>query len=768
MDIKTVLEYSPYDNKRISPFENNGDRSKDKEDFKSHFFVEYPDRIDYLKKTLAQYINSESKNTILFYGASGTGKTTFLNYYMEETNNLYTYHYINLIDKPTPMEYEECIRATLLSDIYKDLNSNIATKQLYHYIVKEECLRLFEKKEDNDIVYNYLVANDIEGADAEDYLCKIGVDQNGKLINGINCNRGLMVLYLILELIKDENNVHNTTKNVFVFDNLDEIPTQYIYTHTYQLILSSFSIVQNFFEKNSNYSFLSNCTFIMSYRSSNAQIVDRTQHDDRLRLSSAKLEFRNEYQVTFSRVINKRISYYINKNQASGSLENEHRIRELLNSESDYCTKVLRPLFNYDLRMFVHFFVLKLFDKGLNNIDYELIKLPEPDKKKQRSQQSGARGIMLFYALKSMMSDTSLRFVTYIRHEFEQESLCNIYRMAFTLLSNFGGWALKDDELVNAIKEENSFNDETPRINFLEFAKRIENWYDKKLFKTVISGLMGYVAYNFEYPIVLVGSLIDEYFKNKNNNQSTSALAQYIENIYDNDASQLANVYVKINPLCVIYSWRVFINFEYYNLISNQWNNERSKDNKYVPVPLFEISNEFMLKSCLNSVFSTVRYVLNKADEHFCKHCISKGKAKCNYKKVGTDAQQPEIKPSYDTCSDEYNSFIEDGFCINKTMYATRVITSHLNYLDQYRMFMWEKLGSESEESYIIQSIILEQMEKYLDFWNNRRVWENKRLYYIYRDNVTEAKKLLKTQDYISIEIENAENNDQRIQDSFA
>ena len=163
-----------------------------------------------------------------------------------------------------------------------------------------------------------------------------------------------------------------------------------------------------------------------------------------------------------------------------------------------------------------------------------------------------------------------------------------------------------------------------------------------------------------------------------------------------------------------------------------------------------------------------MRYVLNKADEHFCKHCISKGKAKCNYKKVGTDAQQPEIKPSYDTCSDEYNSFIEDGFCINKTMYATRVITSHLNYLDQYRMFMWEKLGSESEESYIIQSIILEQMEKYLDFWNNRRVWENKRLYYIYRDNVTEAKKLLKTQDYISIEIENAENNDQRIQDSFA
>lgn len=48
-------------------------------------------------------------------------------------------------------------------------------------------------------------------------------------------------------------------------------------------------------------------------------------------------------------------------------------------------------------------------------------------------------------------------------------------------------------------------------------------------------------------------------------------------------------------------------------------------------------------------------------------------------------------------------------------------------------------------------------MEKYLDLWDNRYIVENKRLLYKYRNNVIEAKKLLKTQEYISIEIENDE-----------
>ena len=87
-------------------------------------------------------------------------------------------------------------------------------------------------------------------------------------------------------------------------------------------------------------------------------------------------------------------------------------------------------------------------------------------------------------------------------------------------------------------------------------------------------------------------------------------------------------------------------------------------------------------------------------------------------------------------------------------MYATRVITSHLNYLEQYRAFMWRKSGLGPEKSHKIQSIVIEQMEKYLDLWDNRRIVENKRLFSKYRDNVMNAKQMLENLEYVSIEIE--------------
>ena len=103
------------------------------------------------------------------------------------------------------------------------------------------------------------------------------------------------------------------------------------------------------------------------------------------------------------------------------------------------------------------------------------------------------------------------------------------------------------------------------------------------------------------------------------------------------------------------------------------------------------------------------------------------------------------------------NSFIEDGFCINKTMYVTRVITSHLNYLEQYRAFMWRKSGLDPEKMHKIQAIVIEHMDKYLDLWDNRRIVENKRLLYRYKDNVTKAKQMLENLEYASIEIEDNE-----------
>lgn len=748
MDLKTVMEYSLHDNKRKSPFVIEGDASSNKAEFKKHFFVDYPDTIDLLIGKLNKAIFGESINTIIFYGASGSGKTTFLDYYAEQSSEKIDFRFINLIEEPATLDSEECIRKTVLSKIYNLVNKedDKTTSELYDFVVKQEAIRFFEKKEDNDAVFDYLVANQIGKQNAEDFLGYIGLDGDGKIIKGINTNQGFLVLYLVLELIKIKEE-DKGKKVVFVFDNLDEIPTQYIYKQSYKLILSAFSIVQEFCENTLNYDFLGNCTFILSYRSTNAQIIDRCQFEDRLILATENIEFRNEYQVSYSKILSKRLQYYCDKNDKTSLQDNEWRVRELLNSEKEYCTKVIRPLFNYDFRMFNHFFVSHLLEKGLDKVDDSLIITPEPNQKKQRSYQTGARGIIMYYALSSMLKDLSLRLNSYVNHEFDRGDLCNIYRMSFALLSNLGGWALQDDDLVNAIKEENSFNDENPRINFYEFAKRVEKWYDKEMFKSVIEGLIGSVSFNFEYPVTLVGSLVDDYFSDRNNAHSTSGLAKYIVNVYSENESLLANVNVKINPLCVIYCWRVFIHFEYFNLISGKWSNPSLKDFKYVPVPLFQITNEHMLTGCLNSVFATVTNIIGKADEHFCQHCYQTGSSKCKIKeddKSNWRKSREEVGSSYDTCNEIYKSFVDDGFCINKTMYAIRVITSHLNYLDQYKSFIWEKMSDTPDVLYKLQTIVLKQMDKYLSLWEKRRVVDNKiSLLTKFKDKVNKAREQL-------------------------
>lgn len=747
-EIKTTLEYSLTDNKRKSPFEIGVDADTNESAFRKYFFVDYPETIEVLIDRLDKVIEGNSNNSIIFYGASGSGKTTFLNYYAEKSGNRNEFHFVNLIEYPADMDYEECIREVLLTKIYEILNAtdNNVSVLLYDYIVKQEAIKFFDKKEDNDIVYDYLIANRIEREGAEYFLDYIGLDQDGKFVRGTNTNKGLVVLYLLAALIKHKTTANNDKNVVFVFDNLDEIPTQYIFVHSYKLIMSAFSEVQKFCDNCLYFDFLGKCTFILSYRSNNAQIVDRCQQEERQIQSSVNIEFRNEYQVSYSQMLSKRIRYYCEKHKKNTLQDNEWRVRELLNLEKEYCSKVIRPLFNYDFRMFVHFFVNHLMNKGLKDVDDELIKQPEPDQKKEKNKQTGARGILMFYALESMLKETSLRLRTYVNHEFENYQHCNVYRMSFTLLSNLGGWALQDDDLINAIKEENSFNDETPRINFLGFAQKVEKLYGKEMFKSVIEGLVGSVAYNFEYPITLVGGLVDEYFKDKDNVHSTSAFARFIVKIYTENESLLENVYVKINPLCVIYCWRVFINFEYFNLISNKWNNQSISDFKYVPVPLFKITNEHMLKGCLNSVFSTVNTILGKADGHFCDKCAETGKSKCDYgktEKKNNDASRNEINSTNETCNPTFQDFVNDGFCINKTMYAVRVITSHLNYLDQYKSFIWDKLNDEPELSYAMQSIILNQMERYLDLWEKRRVVKNTTLLKKYQNNVKKAKEQL-------------------------
>ena len=723
MDLRTVLEYSPYDNKRITPFDTSS-KEKNKKEFIDNFFVDYS---KYTKETLDMSLYKTIKgikNTILFYGASGSGKTTYLNYFADTYLNDFVFHFINLIEDPTPTNHERCIKDSILAklSIILDDKDNGVTENLYRRFVVGDAVMPFERNEDNDLFVDYLVETLQRWKKAEKYLYSIGSLDDEEDHLAANCNEGLLMIYVISELLKSDKNLNGEKKHVFIFDNLDEVPTQYITSHTFNLILSVYSKVQRYCMDYSDYNFLRNCTFILSYRSTNAQLIDEAQHEERVFMATEDIEFGKEYQVQYSDILNRRMEYYWKHEADSIMKDSIINACILFNTEKGFCSNVLRPLFNYDYRMFTTLFILHLFGKDFKNIDKRIIIANSDVTRFDSVEQTGARGVLLFNALESMMSYHSSRFMNYVRHEFEDETICNIYRMAFTLLSNLGGWSIKDMDLQNAIRDENVFNEGIPRITMGKFVKRIEKWYGAELVSTVLEGLVGSVAYNYEYPVVLEGSKVDSYYDYPSNPHTTSGLASYIEKLYNENEGVLSSIYVKINPLCVLYAWRVFINFEYFNLISTKWDCDTIKKSRYKPVPLFQINTEYELRQCLNSVFLTVNYVLSMADRHFCDKCFDLKKSKCKYKKGWGMMKKADVNSSILTCKESFNDFIEDGFCVQNSLYATRLITSHINYLERYRKYMKTACSENLEKSIIIQRVVIDQMSEYIRLWGERRV----------------------------------------------
>lgn len=704
MDIKTVLEFSPFDNKRLSPFGSNNPI----EDFYMYYFVDYSADAQKLEANILSTIDKNT-NTILFYGASGSGKTTFLHQLSRKYKDEYRFHFLNLIEKPSLVDYKDCIRTALLGKLYEIFNrqNEIVSNKLYEVYVKSHDALPLKTEFSNTVLINYLINKEIETIDASYYLSQI------------DDNQDLLILYIIASIIDDNKDLAEI-KNVFVFDNLDEIPTEYISIQVNDVVQSAYSAAQFYFEHYLNYRFLKNCTFLLSFRTTNVRLVDKTQLQERQKLTCEEIEFGKECQVSYPSILKKRVDHFISNHNDNKSTIAIDSFCQLINSEKKYCADTLKPLYNYDYRMFTHYFILKSFEKIDNPISNTFYENNKEGKKKD-FYQLGSRGILLFNALLGMLNDNSSRLHNYVRHEFIKETICNIYRMSFTLLSNLGEWTERNQDIQQDLKEESDFNKETIRILLYDFVTRIESWYGKEYVKMALDGLIGSTAYNFEYPVTLIGSSIDAFVNESEHGHSNSALAKHIIELYETNKSALANISVKIHPSCVVYADRVFIHYEYFNLISSQWENPLVEDYRYHPIPLFLITNEYMLKVCLKSVFETVRKILKCADKHFCSNCIKNKRASCTYT-IDKENKYIIKNSSYENCKLSVNSFILEGFCFNKTLYATRVITSHINYLDKYRAYVWYNKQIDDEQRMQWQIILLDQISEYINLWENRDV----------------------------------------------
>lgn len=712
--IKTLLEYTPYDNKCPSPFGIREKENDEEEKFYSHnLFVDYPESCDKLRNHLSDYIDEQTIHLITFSGSSGSGKTTFLKNYFRNRKNEYHCGYVNLVEYASTLGNDETISTTLKSGL-KSLFTKDVSRTLY------ETFRQWDNQ-NSPVNLSFFLPTErnsfmsfCESFSQENSTLRFETEMEKFNFYHKSDLTQLLSLYLISSIVpyKDDDKSF-----VFVFDNLDEVDKQYISSVLRVIISNAYSIAQIYCEQVLRYNFSWNVTFLLSVRMENQRylrVSDIQERTDILHTNPRSMEFSQEYQAPYSDILNTRLSYY--ENQCRSDKPNEIKIKNnydsishLLRSEEVFFKRFIKPLYSYDYRMFTHFTMSDL-------VQEETVFVPEPLVSPDAGNDchQGARGMLLFYSLAGLMGYKMSRFNSYVEEEFTEDT-CNIFRMSFTLLSNLSGWTHRNEELMELLEDKDDFNEKTKQVEMPKFLRTIETWYkDKKdmFIPKVLEGLIGTSANSFECPILLFGNAIDECVSSLGERFSVSGLASKVVQDYLNNPNSLSAINIQINPLCIVYSARVFIHYEYFNLLSLSMMESKNENIDYNPKPLFQFvdfdNDVNNIKNCLSYTFETAKTIIERADKHFCKTCKTRNNDTC-----------------LSDCTSFINKFKEDGFSFNNTIHASRIVSAHIHYLDNYRYYLWYRIGNKdnhSETEIEIHRIIIKQILKYIDFYEHRTI----------------------------------------------
>lgn len=699
LELDSFLRYTPFDNKFATIFGNERDTEKC---FFDILFESYDDRYyKPLKQKLDDAIRSVDSRFIYFIGPAGSGKTTFLNYYFRtipKGDNV-SYSFINLVRFPSASVEEDTLRRNLCNYIDAVLDEAIIDRFI------DECVdngnyipALFgENQRDNSCLLNFLFGKKYDDK-------KSAVKELMNYYGSIQ----LATFFIIFSIYKNEG---SKKQNVFIFDNIDELSSTYIAKNFVSFILDVFSIVQEYFNKvDEKYfaidsPFINHCTFLIAIRAINAKLIGESQQqNERVRMQNKSIEF-DPHIYSYPKMLRKRIDYYTEvtpKLDETGGRFAFRKYSQIVTSEEHYVMSHVEPLLNYDRRILTLSFK-NIFDKP--SWFEDISALPNG---------IGSRGTVILNTLDFLYQENnnSSLFSNYVRNDIlnddnNDEQKCNIHRMCFTLLSNLSGLALIDkNERPNVLNDESGFFEHLKGVRLDVFVKRLKDWYSDDEIKNVLTTLVSISSSNYEVPVFLEGDVVNrftnDYYNTDNNNHSipsyVHALVDYVMDLSD---SAKQSVFVKINPLCVVYPYHIFIHFEYYNLLS-YYDPNRKSGNVVSLKPLFLISEKKELVDCLNRVWASFNKMITKMQTHFCNEC----KGNC-----------PDSVVDRKKCGGHVLAFKKAQFCLNGALYSTRTISSIINYLDSFRIFMWKKANYEKD----IQNIILSEMKKYLNkYWDKR------------------------------------------------
>lgn len=703
--LSDFLEFSPFDNKVSSDFlkdipniviEPDGRIDKEKA-FWDKFFVEYSiDQYDNTIRAIGEVLIDSNKHYILFIGTSGSGKTTFLNYlvkYKDEyfKNNIQI-DLINLIKDPSCAGIgPEIIHDSLDEKIVQYLNREVVAEIARYYVLyqgREESWNIKwllgkdpVKYDKHDVFYNFIRYN----------RSNYSINEVREFCRAIDNISDKMALYIISFIMN--KCIDGQKPCFFIFDNLDELDQEYLIETLNMDILSAFSKAQDFFEKivtNLSYPFLSKCTILESIRHNFVATVNSTQFIEREERCSETIKFASGYKQNIRTIIEKRALLHISANQEriiERNLEFAKKYNiSIIEKEEDYILHLCR-LFNLDYRT------------TLSSLSYALdidILSWAKDAEDDKDCRLGVRGFLLYNILKYRLRKPNTRLEKYVKEDLSRNSNCNRYRMCFSILS----------KMYEDNKERTKDREKTRlfHVSLLEFTDRIKEWYETITVSSIYEALFVSGYHNYSLPANLEGETINNYIRDKKYNVTLQSLCNHLTKQYESDKDSLRNVDIVVNPLCMEYAKHVFIHFEYFNLLSAYQKDSEEYSLKTKSLFQYETLDEIM--ECTKRVFTITGEIIRKADDHLCAMC----RRECN---DGTK-----------DCSIVIKKTQEHGFLIqDNILYTTRVITSHINYLDSFRKLLWNTYhDTDKKKNSDMQKYLLSLIKDYVGLFRNKIV----------------------------------------------
>ncbi len=657
LPIHDLLLYNPYDKN------NNNYRELTEEHFKEIRIL--PQEYEDLKVNLLNNITPTHPNHSHFYvlsGYSGNGKTTFLNWFKEEVSEQYFFHITNLISEG----YHGNRNDVTLFESYFRL-------RLSKLLKDKVALGVIVDNEDVFLIYFLGKLNLISQAFHEDDLSK---EDLLVLLEKLDFRQLLIIflLHYVHEFVNNED-LKSKTSYTFCFDNLDEFKFEYLTPKMWQDILDvSDNMNQIIQDLGLDFNFRNKITFLLVFREANIACGTAQQHEAIIGQLSDNKRF--VYTHMGKEIIQKRLEC-ISKNEREGS----KYLRGLLNiiSKEKITDNILLPLFNYDYRELLKATIaISGKTEVIGGKEYRHFTTTEKEYNSfDSSLIFGKRGILVHAYLKYFVKNDFLHNLAPQRQLNIETPHCNKARLMLTVFSNlsFPGGFSRNEDILREL-EPRAFGLKKGYLACKKFIS-ISDFFSilKSLIDINKSSWAHLITVYGKDPSVDTGNIYSFNFT-----KEAELLEKYVDNKYalnNEEREQLDKIELSLNASAYIYLRHILVHFEYISVYKTRPKHE----SVYSCKPLF-----FLTDITYNEK-GVLIWEFEKKIEDVFKHIQAYTK---NTEKFLT-SRFKYTKSEY--CESDYvfkGAFQDNTENINKgySLYMTRVITTHIRYLETFRHYI--------------------------------------------------------------------------------